>query len=383
MGGAGAWHIGLHYPSEWAAVEAGAGFTETRRYARRDNAPEHEQRAWRIYDAVDYAANAFNVPMVGYGGEIDPQLQASRNIAEKLREEGLTDLRVLFLVGPQTPHRWHPDSRASSEQFIRSVLPRRTPDRIRFVTYTTRYNRIHRITIEGLDHHYERAEVDARTEPAGLVVRTRNVSALRLPPGPATIDGQSVAAGASFARVDGKWVAARASSGLRKRHGLQGPIDDAFLDSFLCVRPQKPHAAFDRFSKEFTKWMRGDVRVQDERAVTPADLRDHHIVLFGDPSTSTLLAKVNARLPVRYQGNQIIVGDRKFDASNHSLALIYPNPLNPDKYLVLNTGHTFHEAEFKGTNALLYPRLGDYAVLDASGQVVLAGYFDESWRLTR
>ena len=24
---------------------------------------------------------------------------------------------------------------------------------------------------------------------------------------------------------------------LRKRHGLQGPIDDAFLDSFLCVRP--------------------------------------------------------------------------------------------------------------------------------------------------
>ncbi|MBM3892299.1 MAG: hypothetical protein FJ388_24545, partial [Verrucomicrobia bacterium] len=28
MGGAGAWHLGLHYPDKWAAVEAGAGFTD-------------------------------------------------------------------------------------------------------------------------------------------------------------------------------------------------------------------------------------------------------------------------------------------------------------------------------------------------------------------
>ena len=34
MGGAGAWHIGLHYPDRWAAVEAGAGFTDTLDYAQ-------------------------------------------------------------------------------------------------------------------------------------------------------------------------------------------------------------------------------------------------------------------------------------------------------------------------------------------------------------
>ncbi len=43
--------------------------------------------------------------------------------------------------------------------------------------------------------------------------------------------------------------------------------------------------------------------------------------------------------------------------------LIYPNPLNAGRYVVLNSGHTFHEADFKGTNALLYPRLGDFAIL--------------------
>src|SRR5687767_15243023 len=30
---------------------------------------------------------------------------------------------------------------------------------------------------------------------------------------------------------------------------------------------------------------------------------------------------------------------------------------------VLNSGHTFHAKDFQGTNALLYPRLGDYALL--------------------
>ena len=29
MGGAGTWHIGLHHPARWVAMEAGAGFTET------------------------------------------------------------------------------------------------------------------------------------------------------------------------------------------------------------------------------------------------------------------------------------------------------------------------------------------------------------------
>jgi hypothetical protein len=53
-----------------------------------------------------------------------------------------------------------------------------------------------------------------------------------------------------------------------------------------------------------------------------------------------------------------------------------------DRYIVLNSGHTFGEKEFRGTNALLFPRLGDYAVLKRDGTVVLAGLFGENWELT-
>jgi len=46
MGGAGAWHIGLHYPDRWAAVEAGAGFVDTKKYAKIAEPPPYVH----IYD---------------------------------------------------------------------------------------------------------------------------------------------------------------------------------------------------------------------------------------------------------------------------------------------------------------------------------------------
>ena len=54
-------------------------------------------------------------------------------------------------------------------------------------------------------------------------------------------------------------------------------------------------------------------------------------------------------------------------------------------------GHTFQEADLRGTNALLYPRLGDWAVIkpkptakDPAGyEVVAAGLFDSHWRFSK
>jgi hypothetical protein len=71
---------------------------------------------------------------------------------------------------------------------------------------------------------------------------------------------------------------------------------------------------------------------------------------------------------------------QKFSAADHVPVLIYPNPLNPKRYIVINSGHTFGDAEFRGTNALLFPRLGDYAVLGRDGAVSIAGLFNENWK---
>jgi hypothetical protein len=75
-------------------------------------------------------------------------------------------------------------------------------------------------------------------------------------------------------------------------------------------------------------------------------------------------------------------------ASSHVPVLIYPNPLNPNRYLVLNSGPTQREVDYLN-NARQVPRLPDYAIVDTTtppdektvGKIVAAGFFDESWSL--
>jgi hypothetical protein len=96
-------------------------------------------------------------------------------------------------------------------------------------------------------------------------------------------------------------------------------------------------------------------------------------------------------LPITWTKDKLVVNGAEYDPKTHVPVLIYPNPLNPSRYVVINSGHTFKEADLQGTNALLYPRLGDWAVLKpapaakdrAAYEVVAAGLFDENWQFSK
>jgi hypothetical protein len=106
------------------------------------------------------------------------------------------------------------------------------------------------------------------------------------------------------------------------------------------------------------------------------------MVAFGTPATNPLVARAVAHAPIQWTAKEIVAGSQHFDAVTHMLSMIYPNPDNPKRYLVINSGHTFHEAEYKGTNVLLYPRVGDWAVTEiATGKVVAEGTFNRNWQL--
>src|SRR5947209_10465846 len=131
---------------------------------------------------------------------------------------------------------------------------------------------------------------------------------------------------------------------------------------------------------------RGEARVKDDEAVTAADIADHNLILWGDPSSNKLLAKIIDRLPIRWNGQGVQVGLESFPADHHVPVLIYPNPLNPKRYVVLNSGFTFREYDYLN-NARQSPKLPDWAVVDVTappdtrkpGRIVDAGFFDEDW----
>jgi dienelactone hydrolase len=431
MGGAACWQFAVHHPGLWAAAAPGAGFSETADFLKVFQKEKlqpawYEQKLWHLNDATDYAINLFNCPTVAYSGERDAQKQAADRMAQALRDE---NIEIVHVIGKGARHHYTPEARAEINRRIdrlAAVGRDPVPREIHFTTWTLRYNRCRWVQVDGLERHWDRARVDAvltsSTRP-GPSLQTKNVTALTLtiPSGRCPldlrrrpmvwIDGEMLRAPqplsdrswvAHFRKVDGKWkvVDSENDGTLRKRHGLQGPIDDAFLDSFLMVRPTgKPlndrvgkwAAGEQRHAVEhWRRQFRGEARVKDDRDVTDADIAAHNLVLWGDPISNRVLAKIAAKLPIRWDAAGVRVGDKTYGSDKHVAVMIYPNPLNPKRYVVFNSGFTFREYDYLN-NARQTPKLPDYAVIDVSvpassrspGGVAAAGFFDERWRLEK
>ncbi|MBK9313002.1 MAG: prolyl oligopeptidase family serine peptidase [Acidobacteria bacterium] len=429
MGGAATWHIAAHHAGLWAAAAPGAGFAETAEYLklRQDPAkmpPWYEQKLWHLYDATDYAINLFNLPTVAYSGEIDRQKQAAEIMAGALKAEGI---ELVHIIGPKTEHKYHPDSIREIDRRIDSIVEKgrdQLPRRVRLTTWTLRYNRMRWVAIDRLERHWERARIDAELVDSSTVdVRTMNVRALSLEMAAgqspfdvmgrpsAIIDGQRIEAPrtrsdrswqAHFRKDSDRWVSVERieSDGIEKKHGLQGPIDDAFMSSFIFIRPTGP-AINDRvrrwidaeMERALTQWrsqFRGEARVVDDTDVTPEMIDRSNLILWGDPTSNRFLARIIDRLPIGWNSTMVSLGRENFDARRHIPILIYPNPANPDRYVVINSSFTFREQHYL-TNAQQTPKLPDWAVVEMSspdqphtlGRVATAGFFDEKWRFSK
>lgn len=434
MGGATTWHMATHHAGLWAAASPGAGFAETEVYAKvfdpkKTPPPWWEQVLYRWYNATDVAANLFNVPLIAYSGANDPQMQATQIMKEAMFAE---DLDLERLVGPNTAHKYEPETKKELQRRLEAYAAKGRepmPPRVRFVTYTLQYPTMEWITVTGLEKHWERAEVDAELVDEGTFrVKTQNVTAfsIKLPVAPApldkthpprvVIDGQELTGppvkdywSASFFKRESKWFldqiteptpsSGRLGKGWKpsKSPGLTGPIDAAFMDSFIFVRPTGKalhdsvgawaKSELDRAIFEWRRVFRGDARVKDDTALTADDIADSNLVLWGDPGSNAVLARILTKLPLQWTRDKLTLGNLSVDAAHHAPILILPNPLNPQRYVVLNSGFTFREGSTT-SNSLQTPKLPDWACIDLRtppslkwpGLVVDAGFFDEAWQ---
>jgi dienelactone hydrolase len=416
MGGAGAWHLGAHYPDVWCAVSPGAGFAETARYQNLTPdkyPPWYEQKLWGWYDVPDYVRNLFNLPVVAYSGELDKQIQSARVMEEAYAREGR---KLPHIIGPGMGHKYHPDSLAELHRLLAGYAAKgrsQQPAEVSLQTRTLRYNRVGPIEVLGLKRHWEDSRVDAKLDSHPMSLKTRNVSALQIhwpgsvADGTIMLDGQKltrpVGAEETIFQLSGAgWQTAAAypsDAGLHKLHGLQGPIDDAFMEPFLVVtpsgksdHPQVEHwvqAELVHFIDRWRRLFRGQVRIKPDTNVTDADMRMYHLIVWGDPTSNKILQSVRDRLPIRWSAETIRAGEQNYPASGNALVMIYPNPRAPNKYIVVNSGFTFREGH-DGSNSLQNAKLPDWAIVDLSqppsalgpGKIADAGFFDERWQFT-
>ena len=427
LGGAACWHMAVHYASKWAAAAPGAGFSETpdflKVFQKETIQPTwYEKKLWHLYDCPDYAINLSQCPTIAYSGDKDSQKQAADMMVKAMEAEGMD---LVHVIGTNAGHHYTADAKIEINQRLDSIVAKGRellPSRVKFATYTLRYSEMAWVQVDGLEEHWEQGRVEASLiGNSGVHVKTRNISALTLNMLPGlcpfdstanvkvTLDGVELSA--PRPRSDRSWVAQFAKSGgswrvggidakpgeLRKQPGLQGPIDDAFLDSFLMVKPSDPawhqktgawvDSEFKHAVEHWRRHFRGDARVKDAAALTTADLANHNLILWGDPASNPLIKKILSSLPIQWDAQSLRVAGVSHPSAEHMPVLIYPNPLNPRRYVVLNSGFTFREYDYLN-NARQVPKLPDYAVIDLKqpvtsrfpGGIAAAGFFNEQWK---
>lgn len=425
MGASGTWHLGLKHPDRFAALGPYAGYVETHTFSRiwhdlnpqRDfpevgELPPLQEKLLHLNDAIDYAANAAVVPVVAAMGEKDV-VENHRLMQRAMHAEGvqlvqLNSLDIGHTIDPVTMK----EQMRLLARHAQDGLPA-LPRTLRFVTWTLKYSRCHWIQLLGLKEHFQRACIEARlgADNAIEVVELQNVTRFAILPYPwhhwppairilgqpmpvARERSQGLPQAVIFTCEDGRWVQDREQIRAGKVPGLQGPIDDAFTGRFLCVRgtgkPWHPRvhawasARLDRFADEWARYMRGELPIKNDREVTADDIAKHNLILFGDPGSNALIGRALSSLPIRWTEKALTVNGASYSAGEHVPLLIYPCrlPGSDGRYVVLNRGHTFSGKEFARVNYLLFPRLGDHAVIKlgpSEEQVVVTDVFDEDW----
>ncbi|MCI0363446.1 MAG: hypothetical protein L0219_06155, partial [Phycisphaerales bacterium] len=295
---------------------------------------------------------------------------------------------------------------------------KRNPPEVKFYTNTLRYNRAYWVTIDRLSRHNEHSLVTAtfddgkprpqpgrprggqapapppESRPPSITVTTTNIDALTLrlaggpvPSGlelPLKVDGQQVLAGrmpeiVRLSKASGSWRILEAPPIERgKRHGVQGPIGDAFNSKFLAVYGEGDRelaiAELDALRNPPGRLViHGDFPMKPAAKVTRKDIESSNLILFGTPATNAILKRIAGSLP-----KQLIEARR----DGASAVFLYPNPENPERYVVVWTARILSLPDNGVSAGFIFPvnLLPDYALVK-EGRIVSAGHFDNDWKL--
>ena len=437
MGGTGCWQIATHYPDVFAAIAPVCGNADHRVWEREWNWGQHERTFMtdvrnfleNCESPVFLAENLMHVPVYCVHGDADDVVPVghSRSMVGRLRELGYS------VIYDEQKGVGHGGFRAGTFEKLHAWMLKqvrnRYPKRVVYKTGWLRYSGAYWVEINRFERYLNFAIIDAEVvSPNAISVRTSNVAhfTLRLndnivdttKPVSISIDGEFVYRGGvgrdgslSFAKrclPDGtsQWVPSAQPHGMVKSARLEGPIEAAFLSHFIIAygtvgddsnEVEVNEAEARKLAAHWARWASGRAIVKRDVDVTSDDIANANIVLIGNLKSNHIVRQVNSFLPIRFDvgSNAVLMANGlRFEGDDVGINLVYPNPLNPKKLIVILGGTTW-----KGTfdvvrrfgnwfdwGVLDHRKWYDFAIYDArtrDAEAFLAvGFFDQDWMLS-
>jgi hypothetical protein len=424
-GGVGSYSIGARHAWRFAAVLPMAGASSWRQYLHGTGSAV-DDRLISAFGAWDSADNLRNLKLFRFfhGNRDTGPMQPNFPIEFKtyLDEVGVPYQYKEFDLGHDIMYAVHRRMKILTE--IESVRRDPRPSKVWLVAWDYRARRQHWLQVEHFIDFFQAARVTGEVVEDGrrLAIETRNVDDLLVhlrdcPIAPSgdvqvVVDGVAVTTlGAdrpdqlALSRQGFRWVLGplppppAGEFPARKRPGLSGPITDVLQtcqyhvygtgvaeDADVLERTAKRAATgqWTQLAWDYTHPVVADSAVTDEM------MSSCSLVLYGDTRSNSVLAKVADQLPIKIEPGAISLGARRFEGKAVGTRFIYPNPLAPDQYLVVQAGNSASAVQ-AGNN--LPDFLPDYVIYDDAstrsrargtfrrGAGPLAeGFFDDRWR---
>ncbi|HEX8461654.1 MAG TPA: PHB depolymerase family esterase [Segetibacter sp.] len=272
------------------------------------------------------------------------------------------------------------------------------PKEVSFSTYQLKYNKAYWLTINNIYKPYK-AKVQAKFKGNNVIsINATNIINLTLDvnyiPGiakrkPLTVNINQKIRTYAYP-YNGKLDIALVPNQTTKSsitHKIEGPINDLFSSKFIIVQGtagsiidlKVNQSALDTFRANWKSNYFNDCPVVLDTKLTNKEIRESSIILIGSPVSNKIFKSINQKLLFKVDKGNINFDGRSFKGAGLSYSVIYPNPLNTQKYILLI-----------GTNGTQIPNslikdmpikgFYDFQIVDnVSGYNLYQGYLNNVW----
>ena len=405
MGGWGTWNVGTRHPDLFAAIapifggvdyhsqlseEALAKLTPLARYL------QEKDSSWSMAESL------VNMPIFVHHGDVDKSVNVdySRYGVRLLQRWGY-NIRY-----EELPGYGHEDLNRWADIFNWFLEHRReaNPGRVRVHTAELKNASAYWARIDQAASPGDFMTLDAEiTDPNTIRLDTRNVASVTLSPvsplidrdKPVSVNWNGVARAVSFDA--GRIRLGEAAVSPEKDSRIAGPVSDIFTTPFAIVTgtsasdPEMKQMCANKaeaLAAAWKDWQRVPARVFKDSEVTDADAARYSLILIGGADANLVTRKMADRIPIEVASDHVKVGSRSFPAVDARVQLIYPNPLNRQRYVVVVAATSAAGMYFVNPNEVTNGEF-DYAIQDghvpgaaggsAADLAVAGGWFNPHW----
>jgi len=420
MGGHGVWHIGLLYPSLFAAIAPGAGWPSHQLYVpwtfQRSEVFASSQvlairnRVLKIDQTLPFLENALNLPIFIFHGSRDDNVPPlfARMFASYLADLGY---RYFYKEVPQKRHWYYLDEGTvcvddpEIMEFFQKEKRDPFPKRIIFQTSDLDIaSQAYWLKITELEKDQEVGRIEGEVRGETIEIKSKNVRGLKL-----ELPKDFTSSGFLTLLINGKRQRIKSKPSLiLYRRGeqfyladtfkpeLRGPMRKAYFSPFLLVYGTKSDSlsviTYQQAKREAFLWWRignGRCDLLPDTLVGEEEMKRYNLIIFGGPSANYLSERLAGGLPIKEDKGELLFFNKRL-SGELAYRYIYPNPRGKEKFVLIAGGTNQKVLKLSTFFSTLYSSAGlpDFIIFSPEvekkgwGGIRACGFFNRNWGLT-